>query len=457
MGRTSRVGSGLLLAGGLALVGLMAYTLALEDRHHYRNDHWESNVADVAVFFPDRIDWSDLRLGISECARRGLITVEYDGDDQVLVKTTDQSRLLRFVWRGVRGQRETFDEARRLADSDDPPIAFVGSGNTALTVELATALREAADVTPEPAHLPILMIPWATAVLADRHGGGSEKTPLLGVHSGRTFRFCPNNQRQAEMVVRCLMQSEPSSPPTRVVMVVDSHDPYSVDLAACFDRAIHAVAPRAKVERQANLESLAGLTDVPGPPERAWAETEWRRAHDGGAAQVTWVVLPLQAEPSKRLLKALRAQVRETSDKENVPIRVLCGDAIGVDALWPMVGSSVIPVWTASPASTPAAPGLGLAHDVQVPGEMVSALVKCIDRSDSDLRQGLLELNIPPSDRSAFGRAIAFEHSGERRGSDLGLVLAVRPGRPEVLAITRGPNGTWNPPVPLAPPIEVVR
>ena len=106
---------------------------------------------------------------------------------------------------------------------------------------------------------------------------------------------------------------------------------------------------------------------------------------------------------------------------------------MGVDVLAPLLGPRAVPVWAASPASTPE-PGLGVAHDVQVPAEITAAIIRCLDEPGDDLRRALLTLEIPASDPSAFGRSIAFTARGERRGSDLGLVLAARPGQSQVLA-----------------------
>jgi hypothetical protein len=456
MARTSRIGSGLLLAGGAAVLALMAYTLSLGDGRFRSRSNPSIGVRDVDVFFPDRIDWRDFRLGIAECGERGLLSVEFDGDDHLLIKTPRKGRLVRFVWHRVRGRQETAQDVRRLTTSDSPPLAIVGSGNTAVTLEIAQALRDSAKGGDDADQPPVLLLPWASSVFADGPVGTSIRTPVLEIYGRRTFRFCPNNQQLADLVIGSLAASEPGKPPHRVVMVVDAHDPYSVDLAAGFAKSIRSLAPKAEIETESDPEPYPGLTDVPGLVERHWAEAVWQRAHQEAAGRITWVILPLQAEPAKRLLLALRGLARASNDVNGGPIRVLCGDAISVDVLSSLLGPRSIPVWAASPASTPA-PGIGIDHDVQVHAEIVSAVVRCLDGPQDDLRTALVGLEISAGDRAAFGRSIAFALSGERRGSDLGLVFAARPGQSRVQAYTRGENGRWGSPVPVSAAIEVAR
>jgi hypothetical protein len=454
---TSRWGGALLLLGGVAVLGLMAYTLALDISPSPKRVKPAVDVRDVAVFFADRTDWKDFRLAIAECAERDLLAIEYDGDDHLLVKTPNKGHLIRFVWHGTRGRQAIAEEVRRVCASSSPPLAVVGSGNTALTLDLAAALRDCATRSRGANPAPVLLVPWATSVLVPDAERTGSLTPLLSVFAGHTFRFCPNNGQLADLVTRCALQAGPAAAPTRVVIVLDDHDPYSVDLAACFQAAIRSVVPSAQIESQGDPEPYPGLTELPGTRERQWAEELWNRVGRGQTGEVTWVVLPLQAEPAKRLLLALRGVARASSDRNDKRLRVLCGDSIGADDLAPFLGPRAIPIWAASPASAPA-PGLGVAHDVQVPAEITSAIIRCIDDdSGDDLRAALLRLSIPTADPATFGRSIAFEAGGERRGSDLGIVLAVLPGQRQVLAYRRTERGGWGTAVPVTPSIEVAR
>ena len=184
-------------------------------------------------------------------------------------------------------------EIRRLAGAPVPPLAIVGSGNTALTLELAAALRDSSKSLEGRQRSPVLLIPWATTVQAQNGDASSGQTPLLEIDAGAAFRFCPNNQQLADLVARCVTAHESGVLPRRVVMVVDSHDPYSVDLAGCFAKSIRSLAPLAQIETQSDPEPYPGLTEIPGQRERHWAEELWQQAHRETGGQVTWVVLPL--------------------------------------------------------------------------------------------------------------------------------------------------------------------
>jgi hypothetical protein len=430
----------------------MVYTVALEDRRRAGSASPSQDAAEVAVFFPDRVDWHDFRQGVSTCAERGIVKLVHEDNDEVTVETPAKHRLIRYSWNRVRGRSETRAEVRRLAGLKSAPIAYIGSGNTALTVELAEAVRDEASADPERA--PVLLVPWATSVATASLGQNQRPLGLLDILPGRTFRFCPNNRKLADVLVRCLIERERPLLPTRVFTVVDEHDPYSADLARGFHDAIAAVAPQAQIVRQRDPLPFPGLVDAPGSQERHWAEEMWKTALDAGHDHATWVVLPLQAEPAKRLLQALRSAVRPTGGTNAANLRVLCGDAIGLDVLSDLVGPRTLTLWTFSPASTPS-PGLPIDHDAQVPAEMVSALARCLDDSRGDLRAALAALDLPADHPAAIGRSLAFDKSGERAGDDVGLVLRLVPGRGEVLAYARRRSGDWGPPALVAPiPIE---
>src|SRR4051812_43576739 len=103
MATISRAGTGLLMAGGLLLALLMAYTLIFDSGLSLAPAPRPSGAAEVAVFYPNRVDWLDFRLGILECARRGLCQVIGEMGDSVLVETRDQRLPVRFTWYGTPG------------------------------------------------------------------------------------------------------------------------------------------------------------------------------------------------------------------------------------------------------------------------------------------------------------------------------------------------------------------
>ncbi|MCA1684425.1 MAG: hypothetical protein LC745_00260, partial [Planctomycetia bacterium] len=194
----SRLGQALLWAGGAVIALLMAYTLAFDTGPGRSKAHagLGRDVVDVAVFYPERILWQEFRFGLGLCVQKGLARVVEESDTAVVVSTPGQKRLVRFEHHDVRGLRETKDEVRRLLGRSPQPLAVVGSSNTVLTRAIAEELRAFAGR--EGGKGPVLLIPWASAVLADRPDPGDGPVTLLDILPGRTFRFCPNNQHQAD-------------------------------------------------------------------------------------------------------------------------------------------------------------------------------------------------------------------------------------------------------------------
>jgi hypothetical protein len=465
MAIVNRVSNGLFLAGGVAVIGIMAYATFSGRMGSVQSKHAQATAAEVAVFFPDRVDWLDFRRGIEACKRRGLVRDREDAGDAIVVETTERGRPVRFAWHGVRGVQQTREQGRRLMRSSSPPIAYVGSINTVLTSALAEELshasrqpkgKAAAPGAAAPHPQPVLLVPWATSVLALDRERGPGPVGLLDIEPGRTFRFCLDNQRAADLVVRCLADHEPHSLPKRVFVMVDRTDPYSRDLADAFHRTIQAAVPQAELVEQADLVAPQVVGSSPDPPtaaERRWADAIWRSAREAGSGAVTWVVLPLQSEPAKRLLGALRARATPTTAGGEGPLRVVCGDGLGLEALLDLAGHRAFPLWCVSPSSAPASmrlPGAEASADTQIPAEIVSAIVQAINQGDeppSDLRAALADMDLPAGSPAAFGRRISFAPSGEREGEVLGHVLAVHPGRTAVLAYERGADGKWSAPV----------
>jgi hypothetical protein len=134
--------------------------------------------------------------------------------------------------------------------------------------------------------------------------------------------------------------------------------------------------------------------------------------------------------------------------------------------LAPLAGRCAFPVWCSSTASAPAAAralGQGISPDTQVPAEIVSALIQCLDLphdqppTSNRLRDRLASLRLDASSPAATGRSLAFSPSGERVGDDLGYVLMIRPDRPTVYAMSRTSSGHWSEPAPLEPAPVVSR
>ncbi len=454
MASASRVGTGLLGTCGLALAGLMAYTLAFEGCQSTDPPGPPRPVsAEVAVFFPDRRNWSHFRHAVAACVRRGLAKMVEDGEDSIVVATPRLGRRVRFAWHGIRGVGETRAEVDRISGLEPPPAAVVGSSTTVLTVALAEPLRDEGEAGP------ILLIPWASAVMATAPRPGEKPVPLLEVDPGRTFRFCPNNRRLAESVVDCLLDRDGGKVPARAFLVVDPHDPYSVDLADCFRRAIRARAPSAEVIERPDTLGVPGVSrspvavPTPSAEETTLADAIWTAAEAGPAdraATTTWVVLPLQGEPTRRMLAALQSRSSwQALGVGDGPLRVVCGDGIGRETLDGLAGRRAFPIWAASTSSA-RPPDHGVSDDSQTLAEIAAALLLAVERSSrpeptpDDVRDALARLDLPATDPSTFGRPLAFDPGGERRGNP-GHVLATRPGSPVVAEFARAADGRWAP------------
>jgi hypothetical protein len=436
MDGTNRLATSIVLAGVIGLTVLMAYTLGLGTGPGWSFPSGDPK-AEVAVVFPDHDDWMDFRQGFVACEARGLGVIEDETPDAVVMRTEPGGRLVRFRWARASGAIETREVIEGLvSEAGTAPVAVVGSINTALTVELAEALAARPNG-------PALLVPWATADHASgasitRTEGAEGEPTLLGLHPGRAFRFAPSNHRLAEEVVRIAGQGGDQRPPGRVVVVIDRNDPYAIDLAREFEGAIARAWPALGVSRLEGEGPSPGLSDEPGPSEVEAARRLWDLAREAVSVP-TWVVLPLQAEPTRRMVRALSAQVAAApSDGPRPDLKVICGDGIGPDSLDRLGPSLPFGVWC---VSTDLAIGQGadLPRDAQVPAEIVAALLHLIDEASGPITAdtvvaGLRSLDIAAGERSAFGRPLAFDASGERREGALGLVLERPPGSREVLA-----------------------
>ncbi len=315
---------------------------------------------------------------------------------------------------------------------------------------------------------PIVLVPWATSVLTDSPDPDEGPTTLLDLDQGRIFRFCPNNQTQADLVVSCLVHDDPKAAPDRAHFIVDRNDPYAEDLADSFHRTLERRFTNVELVEHADTIDFPGLMTIPGIPgplEDALAESICRDVERGAPGRETWIVLPLQQEPALRMLLAIRRHARQIHGKGGSPLRVVCGDGIGVETLTDLAKDCPFPVWgfsAVSPAVSVRAAVPAPGNDAQVSAEIVSAVALCLDVPRNRplgadmLRDALAALRIKPDDRAAFGRSLAFTPSGERQGADVGQVLTIRPGERTVLAFARTGDGRWSAPVPV-PPASVAK
>ncbi len=459
----NRLGTGLLGVSGLLLAGLMTYTLFFTGWRSNselgvgRGAEGDFESARVAIFLPDRHDWLDFRKALSACESKKILRVISERDDALIVESARTHRRIRFDRHDVRGVSATRDDVRRLADQKPPPIAVVGSTTTVLTVALAEPLRDEADAGP------VLLIPWATAVMVQRSNTDKGETrpdlvPLMELDPGRTFRFCPNNRRLADSVVDCLIHRDEGRLPSRVFLVVDPFDPYSDDLADCFRRAIRGRKPDVEIVERADAVDLPGFArPLDASPEPSATEVGLAdsivSSIDPAGARTTWVVLPLQDQPARRMITALRRRAAWRTKpgdpgRQGGSLRVVCGDGIERQALDKLAGRGGLSIWCASTSSAQPT-DQGVTDDTQSLAEIASALTWAVDQSPNttlepvEIRDALRRIDLASDSPSAFGRSLAFEANGERRG-DPERVLEIRPEATHPLEFTRTVGGSWE-------------
>jgi hypothetical protein len=442
MATTNRVGTWLILAGGLVLVGVMAYALSLGGNG--LPGPVAGDVVEVAVFFPDTNSWRNFRQGIEIGRDRGLLDVIERGTEAVTIRARESGRTIRFAWDGSLGIREIRDSLDRRLTGANPPVAVVGSTNTALTIALADELAEhAADGSASPG--PVLLIPSATAVEVEPAGildDATRPVKLLNLFPGRSFRFCLNNARFAELVVGFLAEKRRERP-AEVVLVVDSFDPFSVDLAREFEQTVKDRFSGTPLTRSDPRPGTGGLAGSPSPDQIALAESIWSKA-EASKGEPVWVLLTTQGSPAYRLLEVLRAYAPPPSERPR-NLRVLCGDGIGRATLHSFAASLPFPVFSAASTSAGLGDDGALRDDAsgQIQAEIVSALIAGLDRPGTDLAAVLASLQVPPEATAALGRSLRFA-DGERAGDDLGHVLEARPDEATLLAHEPAPGGRWE-------------
>ncbi len=132
-------------------------------------------------------------------------------------------------------------------------------------------------------------------------------------------------------------------------------------------------------------------------------------------------------------------------------LRVVCGDAIERRALDDLAGLGGLVLWCASTSSSQPT-GQGVGDDTQALAEIASALVWAVDQTSAaptptEIRDALRRINFAADDPAAFGRALAFDSNGERRG-DPERVLEVRADARRPVEFARQTDGSWHQAIP---------
>jgi hypothetical protein len=265
----------------------------------------------------------------------------------------------------------------------------------------------------------------------------------LDAYPGRAFRFCANNQREAEALVVALRDRRPPTEPRRVLFVTDRLDPWSTDFAAWFRSAVARAFPRAEIsEAGGDLPSAPEPSPRLSPPalfpnavEQQRARAIWKSIVEAPPGE-TWIILVYQNEPARRVLAALGAAAPARYDAQARPVTVVCGDSMGVTTLSEYIKQLVFPVWAVSSSSGFPDPE-GPEEDVRVQAEIVAALLIGLDSSGpraspEQLRQRFLSESSQRAPMAPFGRKIEFTSDGERAAPVPGEVLSLQPGESRV-------------------------
>lgn len=443
LGASNRVFGGMLVLGGLLLVSVVGYALMLGAE---RGTVLSDESAQVAVFYPDTNSWRTFRRGLQACEEKGILHVVGEGCDWVLARTVHEEQKIRFCWDGALGERELRQHLLDRLRANRPPVAVVGSVNTTLTLALARELD--AWTRRHRAPGPVLLVTSATAVEVERSPSTSpaiepipEARTLLDIYPGRTFRFCLNNRRLADLAVDFLA-SRRGETPSAVFVVVDRLDPFSEDLAAFFDEEVRERFPDTPVllrEPGRGREPSPGI-DATGLADEVWGRV--REVETKADGRAVWVMLTTQGEPADRVLSTLRSRGPEEPSRS---LRLLCGDGLGRSALMALARSLPCPLVSAA-SNSPRVPGVQALDPVaqgQIEAETVSAIVECLDPASADLAPALARLSVPAGAPSAVGRSLAFE-AGERQGDDLGYVLEIQPLHGVLEAHAPGPDQDWS-------------
>ncbi|GIW87408.1 MAG: hypothetical protein KatS3mg108_1732 [Isosphaeraceae bacterium] len=427
MSEGNRAISALFLVGAAALVGLVAYALApagLPDLAEATRSRLE-----VAVFLPDLASWDALGRGARRAAELGVVRLEAGAPDRLSLRTPS-GRRLDLIWHHPAGGWELAERLRSLLRSTQPPEAVIGSANTALTWTLARTLGEVAENGPP------LLIPAASAIFVPGPQATGGRTPLLEIHAGRTFRFCLNNLRMAELVIDYLNAKDH---PTAIeaFVLVDPLDPFSVDLAECFEQVLDRrglAGLRRRVETSTDSSLVIGAPTI----EEQRLVAPIAEAVSGSGDRPVWVLVTLQGTAAQRLLVALDRAVSTESARR---IRVLSGDGLGLVSLRKLATQVDFPVYCVSSGAINEADGDDPSDRGRIEAEMIAALARAVDVGPGiDLATALARLEIRPGEPGSIGRSLRFR-DGDRVGEELGVVYELRPDPVELWGHQPGADG----------------
>ncbi len=289
---------------------------------------------------------------------------------EVVVSMAGREGKLRVRWYKLSNETTTEYWVKALADRDPAPLALVGGGSTDRAVDLARALEAQPTWRGE---RPLLLITTATAdeVVSPFEGDASrltERTNLVDVYKGRTFRFCFTNRQMANSVLDFVwgtpaLRPESYSATARVAVasglsakppaeVADDErphvftvfwrdDPYSTDLYLQFGEALsrklsppgadpmHAAdGPYAHFSTWSVNYSVGGFTR-PNMSEARVVENLLQELQKL-PPQRSLLVLPTVTQPGRRFLRTLAESAPQLASR----LVAVTGDGIPVNAIY---------------------------------------------------------------------------------------------------------------------------
>lgn len=290
---------------------------------------------------------------------------------EVVVSWTGRPGKLRIRWYKLSNETTADHWVRALANRDPAPLALIGGGSSDRAVDLARALEAQQTWQGE---RPLLLITTATAdeVVAQTDAETAsqldERTNLVEVYAGRTFRFCFTNRQMANAVLDyvwdkptlrpesfvatarlALCSGLAAKPPTPIAAEERPHvftvfwrdDPYSTDLYWQFNQSLsrklgppgadpmHAAdGPYAHFSTWAVNYSVGGFTR-PNLSEARVVENLLQELHKL-PPQRSLLVLPTVTQPGRRLLRTLAESAPQLASR----LVAVTGDGIPVNAIY---------------------------------------------------------------------------------------------------------------------------
>ncbi len=237
-------------------------------------------------------------------------------------------------WYKITSQQDIDYWVKALMTRAPAPLVIVGGGSSDRARDLAWSMAQASPRLPDP---PLLFITTATADEVATPDG--QRSPLMQIYPGRTFRFCFSNRQMAEAITHFIWGQEELRPNSDQVFLMSyQDDPYSKDLVEQF-RKIMRLEHRPEL-LEPSLQQALNLwqEEIPysiGPlsePNRSEAEIVERFVEHalGQEGRNALLVLPADPKPARRVLRSIFRSAPVLAPR----LVVTAGDTIDFDTLY---------------------------------------------------------------------------------------------------------------------------